>query len=252
MFKKQLHEHTFAELSSLWETAGFNKDQDEKMILMYTEHPLLESLFQSSDDNDSLDESLNDDVDMNEVRIMKRNRRISKLHPITKEEDGNIRLKGVSNAGVWARFPLNVQFKSIEKALESCTYASIKDLALPDEDNILYCHTEGRFNASNYLINIDERMKIQRKQYILFDLIDLYMSILVRNHLSDNFKYIVLPSNNLRHCCDKASKYIQKETLSEEEKIMFIQTRSNIVDFVDHIKYPNLIKFLLVLPILHW
>ena len=84
-----MDEHTFAELSSIWETAGFNKDQDEKMILMYTEHPSLESLFQSSD-NDSLDESLNDDVNMNKVRIMKRNRRISKLHPITKEEDGNI------------------------------------------------------------------------------------------------------------------------------------------------------------------
>ena len=241
--KQHMDATTFSELSSIWETGGFNKHVDENLVLMYRPHPSLEEMF-ASIQGDDLEYDTFDAVD--EIEIMKPNRRVTTINPVTKKDDGNIRLKGLASKDLWARFPLNVHFKTIEEELQTTTYASIKDLKLPDESNVLYAHTKGRFNTLNYCMTIDERMKKKHFQYLYLDSVDLYMSILLRNNQTDKFRFMLLPSSNLRRTCDSVSKTFKKEksTLSEIENHCVLQAKSNILDYCDHIENPSLIKFL--------
>ena len=57
---------------------------------MYCPHPSLEELFASMQ-RENLD---HDTTNVDEIEIMKPNRRNTTINPVTKKDDGNVRLKG--------------------------------------------------------------------------------------------------------------------------------------------------------------
>ena len=88
-------------------------------------------------------------------------------------------------------------------------------------------------------------MKKRHNQFLLFDAVDFYISLLLRNYQNDNFKCVVVPSNNLRRNCDEACQVLsQSDAVSDKMSSIVHQAKSSIINFVDHMQNPTEIKFL--------
>ena len=89
-------------------------------------------------------------------------------------------------------------------------------------------------------------MTKQTNDHLLFDMIDFYMSVIIRNHESRNYKQCLIPPNSLRSLCNQAASVYQQQTsfMSELEKTAVQRAKNSIIDYVDHISDLKDIKFL--------